>query len=78
MPEFRDFFYPSSTGHNEIRARICVPEGPAKGVVQIAHGIAEHIERYDDFMCFLAENGYVAVGNDHLGHGKSAARPDEV
>lgn len=78
MPEFRDFFYASSTGNNEIRARICVPEGKPKGVVQIAHGIAEHIERYDDFMCFLAEHGYVAVGNDHLGHGQSAARLDEL
>ncbi len=77
MPEFRDFFYPSSTGRNEIRARICTPDTEPKGVVQIAHGIAEHIERYDDFMRFLAENAYVAVGNDHLGHGKTAARLDE-
>ena len=78
MPEFRDFFYPSSTGRNEIRARICRTDNPPKGVVQIAHGIAEHIERYDDFMRFLAENGYVAVGNDHLGHGKSASRLEEI
>lgn len=78
MPEFRDFFYASSTGQNEIRARICTPEGKPKGVIQIAHGIAEHIERYDDFMLFLAENGYVAVGNDHLGHGKTAARLEEA
>lgn len=78
MPEFRDFFYPSSTGRNQIRARICTPEGDPKGVVQIAHGIAEHIERYDAFMHFLAENGYVAVGNDHLGHGKSASQPEEL
>lgn len=77
MPEFRDFFYPSSTGSNEIHARICVPEGAPKGVVQIAHGIAEYIGRYEAFMLFLAENGYVAVGNDHLGHGQSAARLDE-
>lgn len=78
MPEFRDFFYASSTGKNEIRARICTPDSKPKGVVQIAHGIAEHIERYDDFMRFLADHGYVAVGNDHLGHGQSAARLDEL
>ena len=77
MPEFRDFYYSSSSGCNEIRARICVPDTPPKGVVQIAHGIAEHIERYDDFMRFLAENGFVAVGNDHLGHGKSAVTLEE-
>ena len=78
MPEFRDFYYPSSTGKNQIHARICTPDGTPKAVVQIAHGIAEHIDRYEDFMRFLAENNYVAVGNDHLGHGKSAATPDEL
>lgn len=77
MPEFRDFYYPSSTGHNEIHARMCVPDIKPKAVVQIAHGIAEHIDRYDDFMKFLAENAYVAVGNDHLGHGKSAVSLEE-
>ena len=55
MPEFRDFFYPSSTGKNQIHARMCVPDGTPKGVVQIAHGIAEYINRYDAFMEFLAD-----------------------
>ncbi|MCR5089085.1 MAG: alpha/beta hydrolase [Oscillospiraceae bacterium] len=78
MPEFKDFFYPSSTGKNTIRARMCIPDCAPKAVIQIAHGIAEHIERYDAFMSFLAENGYLAVGNDHLGHGKSAVKPEEI
>jgi alpha-beta hydrolase superfamily lysophospholipase len=77
MPEFRDFYYESSTGKNQIHARICTPDGVPRGIVQIAHGIAEHINRYEDFMRFLAENGFVAVGNDHLGHGKSIARLEE-
>ena len=42
-----------------------------RAVVQIAHGIAEHIDRYRDFMEFLADNGFLVVGNDHLGHGKT-------
>ena len=78
MPEFRDFYFPSTTGKNKILARICTPDKPAKAVVQIAHGIAEHIDRYDPFMYFLAEDGYVVVGNDHLGHGLSAANQDEM
>ena len=77
MPEFRDFYYESSTGKNQIHARICTPDGVPRGIVQIAHGIAEHINRSEDFMRFLAENGFVAVGNDHLGHGKSIARLEE-
>lgn len=71
MPSFRDFYFSSSTGNDQIHARICKPDGEPKAIVQIAHGIAEYIERYDDFMSFLAENGFIAVGNDHLGHGKS-------
>ncbi|MBR2808312.1 MAG: alpha/beta hydrolase [Oscillospiraceae bacterium] len=76
MPEIRDYYFPSTNGKNKILARICTPDKPPKAVVQIAHGIAEHISRYDPFMFFLAENGYVAVGNDHLGHGLSAENED--
>ena len=76
MPEIRDFYFPSTNGKNKILARICTPDKPPKAVVQIAQGIAEHISRYDPFMFFLAENGYVAVGNDHLGHGLSAENED--
>lgn len=77
MADFTDFSFASSTGKNTIRARKIVPDGEVKAVVQIAHGIAEHIERYDDFMRFLADNGCVVVGNDHLGHGKSAKTEKE-
>ncbi len=73
-----EFTFPSSTGKNTIYARKYLPEGAPRGVVQIAHGIAEHIGRYDAFMKFLAGHGFVAVANDHLGHGKSAANEDEI
>ena len=41
----------------------------AKGVVQLSHGMAEHIQRYDDFARFLCGNGYIVIGDDHRGHG---------
>ena len=47
-----------------------VPEKP-KAVVQLAHGMCEHKERYLPFMRFLAEHGYAAFLNDHRGHGES-------
>lgn len=78
MSQITEFTFPSSTGKNTIHACKCIPEGTPRAVVQIAHGIAEHIGRYEGFMRFLAANGFVAVGNDHLGHGKSAAEPDEL
>lgn len=43
----------------------------SKAVIQIAHGMAEHKERYDEFATFLAENGYAVFVHDHLGHGES-------
>ena len=73
MPTFEDFKFTSSTGINTIHALKCIPDGKPKAVVQIAHGIAEYIGRYKDFMAFLADNGYLAVGNDHLGHGETIA-----
>lgn len=39
------------------------------GVVQIIHGMAEHIERYNDFALFLNERGYIVIGDDHRAHG---------
>ena len=77
MSVFEEFTFESSTGRNTIHALKCLPEGAPKAIVQIAHGIAEHIDRYRDFMAFLADNGYLAVGNDHLGHGKTIADPKE-
>lgn len=43
-----------------------------KAVVKIAHGMAEHSARYDDFAKFLNSKGYVVVMNDHRGHGLTA------
>lgn len=77
MPSFQDFYFQSSTGRTSIHALKCVPDSKPRAVVQIAHGIAEHVDRYRPFMEFLADNGFVVAGNDHLGHGKSIRVPEE-
>lgn len=78
MPSFRDFYFDSTTGVNNIRARICTPDCEPRALIQLVHGIGEHIERYDDFMLFLAENGFIVVGDDHLGHGKSITKEEDM
>lgn len=78
MPTFKDFYFNSSTGKNKIHARMCVPDAEPRAIVQIIHGIAEYIDRYDEFMCFLADNGIIAVGTDHLGHGKSIESEEQT
>ena len=76
MPQFKEFDFLSSDQKTRIYVREWLPDGECKGFVQIAHGVAEYGARYDDFMKFLAENGYAAAANDHLGHGKSVLSED--
>ena len=79
MPEQKEFYFPSSTGKNQIYVRMWIPDAATdiKATVQLSHGIAEGIDRYDDFAQFLARNGYVVIGNDHLGHAKSVQDPKD-
>ena len=75
----KDAYFISSTGVNKIHCRIWQDdEKEPKAVFQIAHGVSEYIERYDEFACFLASNGYIVCGNDHLGHGKSVDSFDDL
>ena len=78
MSSFSDYTFLSGNGKTNIHVRRCTPEGPVCGIVQIAHGIAEHVERYDAFASFLADNGYLVVANDHLGHGQSVTGEDDL
>ena len=49
------------------------PEGVSiKGIVQIAHGMAEHALRYEEVAEHLTKAGYICYANDHRGHGKTA------
>ena len=66
----RDFYYPSC-GKGNLHGCRWTPEGEPVAVVQIIHGIAEYVERYDAFARFLNERGILVVAEDHMGHGKS-------
>jgi alpha-beta hydrolase superfamily lysophospholipase len=43
-----------------------------KGVLQLVHGSCEHVMRYKEFAEDCNKKGYVLIGNDHRGHGKTA------
>lgn len=66
----KDRRFPSATGLGTIRCRMWIPEDPC-AALQITHGMAEHIDRYDAFVRFLAARGVLVYGQDHAGHGKS-------
>ena len=67
--------YRSSNGRETVYADLFLPaEGVSpRGIVQIIHGMCEHIGRYHGFMQFLADQGYVVCGHDQIGHGRSSA-----
>jgi alpha-beta hydrolase superfamily lysophospholipase len=74
-----ELYYLSHDGTTQIRALLWEPDAttPPQGMIQIAHGMAEHIERYRDFARFLADHGFIVCANDHLGHGKSVSSSDD-
>lgn len=66
-----EFYFESYCGTNKIHAVKWVPDGKPLCIVQIVHGMAEYVERYEEFATFLASRSIMVVGEDHLGHGKS-------
>ena len=72
MTNLSEFTFLSSDGKTQLHGMLWEPEGVAvRAVLQICHGVAEHIARYDGFARALNEQGIVVAGHDHLGHGKS-------
>ena len=67
----QEFYYLSQDGVTQIHAVEWIPEGEVKAVLQICHGMVEHIGRYHDFAEFMASHGFYVIGHDHLGHGHS-------
>lgn len=65
-----DFWF-DSCGAGKIHCCKWTPDGEPKAVLQIVHGIAEFVERYDPFANYLTSLGYVVVAEDHMGHGQS-------
>ncbi len=61
-----------------LQGVIVEPTAPPKGIVQIVHGMAEHKGRYEKFLRFLADNGYVAACCDQRGHGDSVLKEEDL
>ncbi len=49
------------------------PAEKPRAVVQLTHGMGEHVLRYDHLATALNDAGYVVYGQDHRGHGATAA-----
>ncbi|MGI5966816.1 alpha/beta fold hydrolase [Anaerotruncus rubiinfantis] len=67
----RQIEFKSADGASSLFGWLYIPAEEPRGIVQIVHGMAEHMGRYHEFMRFLAQHGYAAAGIDQLGHGRS-------
>lgn len=67
-----EFYYDSADQKTKIHAIKWIPEQDIKAILQISHGVTEHIDRYDELARYLTDRGILVVGNDHLGHGKNS------
>ena len=71
MSRMTDFTVPSTVPGRTLHAFRCEPEGEVRAVLQLSHGMVEFIDRYKPLAEYLAGQGIVVVGHDHLGHGGS-------
>ena len=71
MSRMTDFTIPSTVPGRTLHAFCCEPEGEVRAVLQLSHGMVEFIDRYKPLAEYLAGQGIVVVGHDHLGHGGS-------
>ena len=73
----KEFTFRSVSGLADIHCASYVPEnGEVKAVLQVAHGMAEHGERYEEFAGYLCSKGFAVLVDDHIGHGKSVKTED--
>lgn len=75
----QEFRFPSADGATTLYGRTWVPDHDApKAVLQLVHGIAEHIGRYDRFARFMSDHGYLVCAEDHLGHGNTPENAEDL
>src|SRR2546423_14434056 len=65
------FHFTSSDGLSIACAKWVRPQ-KVRGVIQIAHGLGEHMGRYAQLAEILLEDEFAVYGNDHRGHGLTA------
>lgn len=77
MSSLRESFL-STTGSHRLHVCLWEPSGIPKGILQISHGMCEYILRYAPFAQWLANQGWVVAGADHLGHGSTALSQEDL
>lgn len=59
-----------------LPAHLWMPDGEVKAVLQITHGMTEHMGRYEAFAEYLVPQGIAVAGFDLQGHGRNPGDPE--
>jgi acylglycerol lipase len=62
----------------DIYYQAWLPDGEAKAVILVVHGLGEHSGRYTNVVDHFVPLGYAIYGHDLVGHGKSGGRREYV
>lgn len=65
----QEIYIYKDTTEDEIQAQIWLPTGEVKCVLQVVHGMTEHIGRYEKLAKHLTQEGIAVAGFDLKGHG---------
>lgn len=74
-----NFTLTADDGHT-ISCASWLPGGrqAVRGIIQIAHGMAEYKDRYEEAAEALTGDGFAVYANDHRGHGQGAKESDSL
>ena len=59
-----------------LPAALWLPDNEPKAILQITHGMTEHIGRYESFAQAMTAQGIAVAGYDLRGHGKNLSNPE--
>jgi len=63
-------------GGRELPAVIWMPEGEPCAILQVTHGMTEHMGRYERFADYFTAMGIAVAGFDLRGHGRNGGDPE--
>jgi alpha-beta hydrolase superfamily lysophospholipase len=62
----------------EIQTYSWLPPGKPLAILQIAHGMQEHAQRYDHFARWMNRYEVAVYAHDHIGHGSSVRSMEDI
>jgi len=71
----KTFEFAGYNGTN-LPAYLWLPDGEVKAILQITHGMTEHMGRYEALAEYLIPQGIAVAGFDLRGHGKNPGNPE--